>query len=139
VNTIIVFHAERFGLSSLYQVYLLYYTQFTCVTSASTNVPILTPEELRYQLRGRVGRGARQAYALFTYPPGRELTPESLQRLEALQEFGVLGSGSSVCLLYWYKRVQILTKQHAQQVPARTMRSRDTPELKLLVCEALSY
>ena len=104
MNTIIVFHAERFGLSSLYQVYLLYYTQFTCVTSASTKVQILTPEELRYQLRGRVGRGARQAYALFTYPPGRELTPESLQRLEALQEFGVLGSGYSVFLLYWYKK-----------------------------------
>ena len=44
VNTIIVFHANRFGLSSL------------------------------YQLRGRVGRGALQAYALFTYPKGSELT-----------------------------------------------------------------
>ena len=63
VNTIIVFEAQRFGLSSL------------------------------YQLRGRVGRGALQAYALFTYPPGTELSAESQQRLDALQEFGVLGSG----------------------------------------------
>ena len=99
MNTIIVFHAERFGLSSLYQVYLLYYTQLL-VLLVLVKVQILTPEELRYQLRGRVGRGARQAYALFTYPPGSELTPESLQRLEALQEFGVLGSGYSVYLLY---------------------------------------
>lgn len=63
VNTIIVFEAQRFGLSSL------------------------------YQLRGRVGRGALQAYALFTFPPGTELSAESTQRLDALQEFGVLGSG----------------------------------------------
>ena len=92
---------------------MLYYTQFTCFTSTSTKVQILTPEELRYQLRGRVGRGARQAYALFTYRPGSELTPESQQRLDALQEFGVLGSGYSVYLLDWYKKVHILTKQHA--------------------------
>jgi len=46
-------------------------------------------------------RGARQAYALFTYPKGTEISLESQQRLDALQEFGVLGSGyqlAQVCV-----------------------------------------
>jgi transcription-repair coupling factor (superfamily II helicase) len=47
VNTIIVFHSQRFGLSSL------------------------------HQLRGRVGRGELQAFALFTYPKGSDVSAES--------------------------------------------------------------
>jgi transcription-repair coupling factor (superfamily II helicase) len=63
VNTLIVNRADRFGLAQL------------------------------YQLRGRVGRSARQAFAYFLVPPYSELTPLSKERLKALQEFSQLGSG----------------------------------------------
>ena len=63
VNTLIVNHADRFGLAQL------------------------------YQLRGRVGRSSRQAVAYFLVPPYSELTPLSKERLKALQEFSQLGSG----------------------------------------------
>lgn len=66
VNTLIVENADRFGLSQL------------------------------YQLRGRVGRSDRQAYAYFLYQSGREITDQALQRLQALQEFTALGSGYSL-------------------------------------------
>ena len=46
-----------------------------------------------YQLRGRVGRSARQAYAYFLVPPYLELTPLARERLKALKEFSELGSG----------------------------------------------
>ncbi|HSA96825.1 MAG TPA: TRCF domain-containing protein, partial [Acidobacteriota bacterium] len=46
-----------------------------------------------YQLRGRVGRSARQAYAYFLVPPYIELTPLARERLKALKEFSELGSG----------------------------------------------
>ncbi len=63
VNTLIVDGADQFGLSQL------------------------------YQLRGRVGRSSRQAYAYFLVPPYSELTPMARERLKALQEFSELGSG----------------------------------------------
>jgi transcription-repair coupling factor (superfamily II helicase) len=63
VNTLIVDRAELFGLSQL------------------------------YQLRGRVGRASRQAYAYFLVPPFAELTPLARERLKALKEFSELGSG----------------------------------------------
>lgn len=63
VNTLIVDRADRFGLSQL------------------------------YQLRGRVGRSSRQAYAYFLVPPFYELTPQARERLKALKEFSELGSG----------------------------------------------
>lgn len=63
VNTLIVNRAERFGLAQL------------------------------YQLRGRVGRSSRQAYAYFLVPPFTDLTPVAKERLKALQEFTELGSG----------------------------------------------
>ncbi len=66
VNTLIVENADRFGLSQL------------------------------YQLRGRVGRSDRQAYAYFLYQHGRELTEGAMSRLQALQEFTALGSGYSL-------------------------------------------
>jgi len=46
-----------------------------------------------YQLRGRVGRSSRQAYAYFLVPPYTELTPQAKERLKALKEFSELGSG----------------------------------------------
>ena len=63
VNTLIVDRADTFGLSQL------------------------------YQLRGRVGRASRQAYAYFLVPPFTELTPLARLRLKALKEFSELGSG----------------------------------------------
>jgi len=63
VNTLIVDRADLFGLSQL------------------------------YQLRGRVGRSSRQAYAYFLVPPFTELTPLARERLKALKEFSDLGSG----------------------------------------------
>jgi transcription-repair coupling factor (superfamily II helicase) len=46
-----------------------------------------------YQLRGRVGRSSRQAFAYFLVPPYLELTPLAKERLKALKEFSELGSG----------------------------------------------
>jgi len=63
VNTIIVHRADQFGLAQL------------------------------YQLRGRVGRSSRQAYAYFLVPPSTDLTPLARKRLDALKEFSELGSG----------------------------------------------
>ena len=63
VNTLIVQRADQFGLAQL------------------------------YQLRGRVGRSSRQAYAYFLVPSASGLTPLARKRLEALKEFSELGSG----------------------------------------------
>jgi transcription-repair coupling factor (superfamily II helicase) len=63
VNTLIVDRADTFGLAQL------------------------------YQLRGRVGRSSRQAYAYLLVPPFAELTPLARKRLKALKEFSELGSG----------------------------------------------
>jgi transcription-repair coupling factor (superfamily II helicase) len=63
VNTLIVNHTNRFGLAQL------------------------------YQLRGRVGRSSRQAFAYLLVPPFSELTHKAKQRLNAIQEFAELGSG----------------------------------------------
>ncbi|RLE05462.1 MAG: transcription-repair coupling factor [Candidatus Aminicenantes bacterium] len=63
VNTLIVNRADRFGLAQL------------------------------YQLRGRVGRSSRQAYAFFLIPPYSTLTSTAKERLQAIQEFTALGSG----------------------------------------------
>jgi transcription-repair coupling factor (superfamily II helicase) len=65
-NTLIVEHADRLGLSQL------------------------------YQLRGRVGRSDRQAYAYLLYGSARDMTEGAMQRLQALQEFSTLGSGYSL-------------------------------------------
>ncbi|HEV2357753.1 MAG TPA: transcription-repair coupling factor [bacterium] len=46
-----------------------------------------------YQLRGRVGRADRQAYAYLLHPRNARLTPEAEQRLVAMREFVELGSG----------------------------------------------
>src|SRR5207302_8828759 len=62
-NTLIVHRAEMFGLAQL------------------------------YQLRGRVGRSKQRAYALFTVPPERVLTPTAERRLKVLQQLDTLGAG----------------------------------------------
>ena len=67
-NTLIVFDADRFGLSQL------------------------------YQLRGRVGRSTRQAYAYFTYRANKMLSETAQQRLHAIREFTEFGSGFRVAM-----------------------------------------
>jgi transcription-repair coupling factor (superfamily II helicase) len=51
-----------------------------------------------YQLRGRVGRADRQAYAYLLYPRHTRLTPEAEQRLVAMREFVELGSGLKLAM-----------------------------------------
>jgi transcription-repair coupling factor (superfamily II helicase) len=62
-NTLLVNRADRFGLAQL------------------------------YQLRGRVGRSERLAFANFLVPPGLTLSPAARARLAAVQEFCELGAG----------------------------------------------
>lgn len=62
-NTLLVNRADRFGLAQL------------------------------YQLRGRVGRSDRLAFALFLAPPGQALSDTARARLAAVQEFCELGAG----------------------------------------------
>jgi transcription-repair coupling factor (superfamily II helicase) len=68
-NTIIINRADRFGLSEL------------------------------YQLRGRVGRSNRRAYAYLLIPAEVELTPIARRRLAALKEFSDLGAGFKIAAL----------------------------------------
>jgi transcription-repair coupling factor (superfamily II helicase) len=68
-NTIIVNRADRYGLSQL------------------------------YQLRGRVGRSDRRAYAYLLIPPEEALSPVAKKRLAAIREFSDLGSGFRVAAL----------------------------------------
>ena len=68
-NTIIINRADRHGLSEL------------------------------YQLRGRVGRSNRRAYAYLLIPPERELTEIARRRLAALKEFSDLGAGFKIAAL----------------------------------------
>jgi len=67
-NTLIIQDAERMGLSQL------------------------------YQLRGRVGRSSRTAYAFLMYRRGKMLTEESEKRLKAIKEFTQLGSGIRIAM-----------------------------------------
>ncbi|MBS4179728.1 transcription-repair coupling factor [Lederbergia citrea] len=68
VNTLIVHDADRMGLSQL------------------------------YQLRGRVGRSNRVAYAYFTYRKDKVLTEIAEKRLQAIKEFTELGSGFKIAM-----------------------------------------
>ncbi len=68
-NTILINRAERLGLSEL------------------------------YQLRGRVGRSNRRAYAYLLVAPDAELTPLARRRLAALKEFSDLGAGFKLAAL----------------------------------------
>lgn len=68
VNTIIVNRADRFGLAEL------------------------------HQLRGRVGRSDRQAFAYFLVPSMSGINKRSIKRLQAIEEFAELGSGFSLSM-----------------------------------------
>ena len=68
VNTLLVYDADQFGLAQL------------------------------YQLRGRVGRSHRLAYAYLTYRREKLITESAKKRLQAIKEFTELGSGFKVAL-----------------------------------------
>ena len=51
-----------------------------------------------YQLRGRVGRSAQRAYAYLFYKPGRQMTAEAQERLQAIQEATELGAGFRIAM-----------------------------------------
>lgn len=67
-NTLIVVDSDHFGLSQL------------------------------YQLRGRVGRGNRMAYAYLTYDANKVLTEDAYKRLDAISEFTEFGSGFKLAM-----------------------------------------
>jgi len=67
-NTIIIYEADKMGLSQL------------------------------YQLRGRVGRSNRIAYAYFTYRKDKVLTEVAEKRLKAIKDFTELGSGFKIAM-----------------------------------------
>ena len=67
-NTLIIENADRFGLSQL------------------------------HQLRGRVGRSTRHAYAYFTYKPDKNLTEVAEKRLTAIRDFAEFGSGFKIAM-----------------------------------------
>lgn len=67
-NTIVVMDSDRFGLSQL------------------------------YQIRGRVGRSDKIAYAYLMYKKEKVLNPTALKRLEAIKEFTELGSGYKISM-----------------------------------------
>ena len=51
-----------------------------------------------YQLRGRVGRSDRIAYAYFAYDGNKKLNGQSLKRLEAIKEYTQMGSGYKIAV-----------------------------------------
>ena len=51
-----------------------------------------------HQIRGRVGRSSRRAFAYFTYTRGRELTDIATKRLEAIREYTEFGSGFKIAM-----------------------------------------
>ncbi len=67
-NTLIIENADKMGLSQL------------------------------HQIRGRIGRSSRRAYAYFTYPKGRVLTEVSSKRLSAIRDYTEFGSGFKIAL-----------------------------------------
>jgi transcription-repair coupling factor (superfamily II helicase) len=68
VNTLIILEADHFGLSQL------------------------------YQIRGRVGRSDKIAYAYMMYKPGKVLGEEAIKRLKTIEEFTELGSGFKIAM-----------------------------------------
>lgn len=67
-NTLIIENADKMGLSQL------------------------------HQLRGRVGRSSRRAYAYFTYPVGKTLSEEQTKRLSAIRDYTEFGAGFKIAM-----------------------------------------
>ena len=67
-NTLIIHDADKLGLSQM------------------------------YQIRGRVGRSNKIAYAYLMYEPRKSLTDEAIKRLETIKEFNELGSGYKIAM-----------------------------------------
>ncbi len=67
-NTLVIENADRYGLSQL------------------------------HQIRGRVGRSNRRAYAFFTYPKQKQLTDIAEKRLSAIKEYAAFGAGFKIAL-----------------------------------------
>ena len=67
-NTLIIENADRYGLSQL------------------------------HQIRGRVGRSSRRAYAFLTYPKQKQLTEIAEKRLSAIKEYAAFGAGFKIAL-----------------------------------------
>lgn len=67
-NTLIIENSDKFGLSQL------------------------------HQIRGRIGRSSRRAYAYFTYPKFKALTDIAAKRLEAIREYAEFGAGFRIAL-----------------------------------------
>ena len=67
-NTLIIEDADRLGLAQL------------------------------HQIRGRVGRSARRAFAYFTFKPNKELSEEATRRLNAIREYTQFGSGFQIAM-----------------------------------------
>jgi len=51
-----------------------------------------------HQIRGRIGRSSRRAYAYFTYPPYRSIPEIAQKRLEAIREYAEFGAGFKIAL-----------------------------------------
>lgn len=51
-----------------------------------------------YQIRGRVGRSSRRAFAYFTFRPGKEISDVAAKRLTAIREFTSFGSGFRIAM-----------------------------------------
>ncbi len=67
-NTLVIENADRMGLSQL------------------------------HQIRGRIGRSSRRAYAYFTYPKNKNLTEIATKRLSAIKEYTEFGSGFKIAM-----------------------------------------
>ena len=67
-NTLIIENADKMGLSQL------------------------------HQIRGRVGRSSRRAYAYFTFPRSKSLSEIATKRLQAIRDFTEFGSGFKIAL-----------------------------------------
>lgn len=68
VNTVIIYEADKFGLAQL------------------------------YQIKGRVGRAAKNSYAYLTYLSGSRMTPDAEKRLATIAEFTELGAGFKIAM-----------------------------------------
>ena len=86
------------------------YDLFLCTTIIETGIDIPNSNTLivddstrlglsqMYQLRGRVGRSDRIAYAYFAYDGSKKISGASLKRLEAIKEYTQMGSGYKIAV-----------------------------------------